>query len=99
MPDPITGRTIVMVTKEQVSCDLKGEAAILNLQNGVYYGLNPVGARIWTLIHTPRRVNEVRDIIVEEYDVEAARCEHDLLSLLHDLAAQGLIEVKNDTAP
>jgi hypothetical protein len=97
MPDPITLHTIVTVTKEQVSCDLKGEAAILNLQNGVYYGLNPVGARIWALIHTPRTVNEIRDILLKEYEVEPDRCESDLFALLQSLAAQGLIETRNET--
>jgi len=46
----------LVVSKDQVSCDLAGEAAILNLKNGVYYGLDPVGARIWNLIQEPRKL-------------------------------------------
>ena len=41
---------IVKAAKEQVSCDLAGEAVILNLKSGQYFGLNEVGTRIWNLI-------------------------------------------------
>ena len=95
----ISARSTVVTAKEQLWCDLAGEAAILNLQNGVYYGLDPVGARIWNLIQTPRTVSELRDTLLQEYDVDPALCERDLLALLQSLAAEGLIEVKNEAAP
>ena len=53
--------SVVVATKDQVSCDLKGEAVILNFKNGVYYGLNTVGARIWQALQEPKRVAELRD--------------------------------------
>lgn len=59
----------------------------------MYYGLDPVGARIWEVIQQPKPVYEVRDLILEEYDVELDVCERDLLSLLHKLSENGLIEV------
>jgi Coenzyme PQQ synthesis protein D (PqqD) len=85
--------SIVTVAAEQVSCPLGDEAAILNLKNTVYYGLDPVGARIWTLLQQKRRVSELRDVLVEEYDVEAKRCERDLLDLLEKMRVEGLIQV------
>ena len=84
-----------MAAKDQVSSDLGGEVAILDLKAGVYYGLDAVGARIWSLIQEPRTVNEIRDILLEEYDVEPERCERDLLVLLRRLADEGLVEVRN----
>ena len=93
----ISDRSTIVVTKEQVSCDLSGEAAILNLKSGVYFGLNTVGARIWKLIQEPKTVKEIRDAILKEYDVEPDRCEADLLALLQELLEKKLIEVKNET--
>ncbi len=94
----LSGQTIVVVARDQISCDLAGEAAILNVKSGVYYGLDPVGARIWTLIQQPRSVDELRETLLNEYDVEPERCEGDLLGLLEKLLAEGLIEVKSDLA-
>ncbi len=89
----ISKRSTVVVAKDQVSCDLSGEAAILNLKSGVYFGLNTVGASIWKLIQEPRTVREIREAILEEYDVEPNRCEHDVLELLKELSTHGLIEI------
>jgi len=93
----ISGRSIVVASKDQVSCDLAGEAAILNTKNGVYYGLNPVGARIWNLMQEPRAVADLQNAITSEYDVEPERCARDLASLLERLYAEGLIELKDDS--
>jgi Coenzyme PQQ synthesis protein D (PqqD) len=84
---------VVQRAQDQISRDLGSEGVILNLKNKMYYGLNGVGTRIWDLISEPRRVGEVLDIILEEYDVESGRCESDLVELLQNLSAEGLIQV------
>ena len=96
MASTISGQSIVVVSKDQVSCDLHGEAAILNLKNGVYFGLDPVGARIWNLIQEPRTVTGIRDVLLEEYDVTTDACERDLVRLLQELATHGLVEVRDE---
>ncbi len=88
---------MVVVSQDQVSCDLSGESAILNLKAGVYYGLNEVGTRVWKLIQEPKRVIDIRDAILKEYEVEPDRCEADLRALLQDLLDNGLIEEKNES--
>jgi hypothetical protein len=98
MSTSISDRSVVVVAKDQVSCDLAGEAAILNVKNGVYYGLDPVGARIWSLIQEPRAVAEIQNAITSEYEVDPERARRDLVALLEKLFAEGLIEVKDNTA-
>ncbi len=83
----------MVAVSDQVSCDLGGEAAILHLKNGVYYGLDPVGARVWSLLQTPRNLAEIRDALLEEFEVQPERCERDLRDLIEELAAENLIEV------
>ena len=87
----------VVATKDQVSSDLGGEVAILHLEAGTYYGLDAVGARAWSLIQEPRTLREIRDVLVSEYEVEPARCERDLIALLHGLVEEGLVEVRDRT--
>ncbi|MFQ5738831.1 MAG: PqqD family peptide modification chaperone [Acidobacteriota bacterium] len=68
----------------------------MNLKSGIYYGLKSLGTHIWSLIQEPRSVSEVRDAILKEYQVGRERCESDLLAVVEQLAAQGLIEVTNE---
>ena len=87
---------MVVVSQDQVSCDLSGESAILNLKAGIYYGLNDVGTRIWKLIQEPKRMGELLDAILEEYEVEPDRCEADIIALLQAFMENGLIEVRDE---
>lgn len=98
MNQPITFQTILSASKDQVSSEIGGEAVILNLQSGTYYGLDEVGNRIWELIQTPRSVKEVQETILEEYEVETDQCEKDLIALLQLLADENLIEIERKNA-
>jgi len=77
-----------------VSCDLVEEAALLNLKDGVYYGLNPVGARIWNLLQKPITAGEILEVIIEEYDVEKDIAQADLMELLEQLLEKELVKVE-----
>ena len=98
MSPMITERSIITAAQDQVSVDLDGEVVILNLKDGVYYGLETVGARVWELIQEPRTLKEILEVLLQEYDVEPDRCAHELRALLEDLAAKELIEIREDTS-
>ena len=90
-----SGCSMVVASQELVSCDLAGEVVILHLKSGMYYGLNAVGSRIWNLIQTPMRVNDIREVLLQEHDVAPEQCERDLILFLDDMAVHELIEVNN----
>lgn len=92
----LSASSAVVATSDQVSSDLVGEAVILSLSSGIYYGLNEVGASIWNLIQQPKTIKEIHEALLQEYDVEASQCEQDILTLLIELSAVGLIEVKDE---
>jgi hypothetical protein len=98
MKTNLSRQTIVVAAKNQVSCDLGGEAALLNMTSGTYYGLDPVGAEIWKLLQSPRRVADIHQAVSQEYDVEPERCERDLHALLERLLQEGLIEIRENSA-
>ena len=79
---------------DQVSRELTGGAAIVNLRNGIYYGLDEVGTRIWNLMREPVTFGQIREAIVRDYDVDAPTVEADVREFLTRLAEQGLIEIK-----
>jgi len=96
-PHTISTTSVVAAAKDQVSSDLAGEAVILSLQTGMYYGLDQVAAHIWELLRTPTSVADIRDTILQQFDVEPEACERDVLTFLRQLAEQGLIEIRDGT--
>jgi hypothetical protein len=89
----LSNSATVIASKDQVWRELDGEAIVLNLETGVYYGLDPVGARIWSLLQEPIRVEQICQKLLDEYDVERTACQEDLLALLKGMADSGLIQV------
>ena len=91
---PMSLASHVVAVSGLVSCDLAGETVILSLDTGKYYGLDSVGVRIWALLQEPTSIDAIRTALLEEYDVEPEVCTRDLLALLHNLAANKLITIK-----
>ena len=88
----LTSQSRIATTRCQVSCDLAGETAIVNFENGVYYGLDAVGTQIWNRL-AGTTFGELCDSLIRDYDVEPSRLEADVRSFLRELAEQGLIEI------
>jgi len=90
--------SVVVQGEGLVSCDLEGDTALMSVESGKYYGLDPIGSRIWGLIEKPRAVADMCEILQEEFEVERERCEHDVLALLNELAEENLVKVVDDSA-
>ncbi|MGH9313768.1 MAG: PqqD family protein [Vicinamibacterales bacterium] len=83
----------VVVADAAVFRELDGEAVLLNLDTGTYFGLNDVGTRMWRLIEQHGRLDAVRDAIVGEFEVDTSTAERDLLALAAALHEKGLVQV------
>jgi hypothetical protein len=69
------------------------EAVILNLKSELYFGLNPVGTRMWAVLHDAPSIQSAYESLLTEFEVEPQRLRQDMDELLDQLLAQGLIEV------
>ena len=72
---------------------LDGEAVLLNLKTGNYFGLDQIGTRAWELILEHHSLGRVHSALLEEYDVDADRLAQDLVTLVNEFCARGLIQV------
>jgi coenzyme PQQ synthesis protein D (PqqD) len=75
---------------------MAGEAIVLNMKSGLYFGMDEVAALIWNFVQKPHTVAEIREAILHEYEVDPQICEQDLVSFLHGLQSAGLIEIDNE---
>ena len=73
--------------------ELEGELVLLNLSTGVYFSLDPVGTRLWQCLQGQRGLTQTCARLVEEFDVDQARLEQDVLRFVSDLRAHGLLDI------
>jgi hypothetical protein len=90
----LSSDSVIVATPHHVGADLGEEVIVLHLNNGLYFGLDKVGARIWKILEKPVRVGEIERVLLEEYDVESQRCHDEVLRLVSDLVDRELVEVQ-----
>jgi hypothetical protein len=93
MPD-ISLDTRVTLHQDAVFRELDGEAVILQLEAGMYFGLDPVGTRLWQLIELHGQLRPVLDAALQEFEVAPAVLERDLIELVSGLAEKQLVVVQ-----
>lgn len=90
---PVTLAHKVMRSDEVLMQEVGGEAVLLDLASEQYFGLEPVGTRIWALLGETPALGEVHNRLCEEFDADPARIEADLLVLVEQLSVAGLVKV------
>ena len=90
---PLDPQTTVRASRAQVHRPLDDEVVILHLERSTYFGANEVGARIWQLVQQPSTAAAICEQLVAEFEVEASRCQADVLDFLQRLLDEQLLEV------
>ena len=76
--------------------DLAGEAVVLHLGTGTYFGLDSVGTRIWHRLAERRSTEAIVPLLLQEFDVDEERLRSDLDALVTQLLAQRLLVEADD---
>ena len=79
------------VHPEAFTTEVDDQVVILEYESGTYFTLNEVGSRIWQLLAQGNTVQAIQDQLLQEYEVNEAQLHQDLLTILNELQAKGLI--------
>ena len=93
MPE-VSPASRVKVSEDVLFQELQGDAVLLDLKTGVYFGLDKVGTRIWHLLGEQPTVSGVISTMTQEYDVAEDRCSQDVVDLVGRLQEQGLLTIE-----
>ena len=81
----------VILPAQVMARQVGDETVILDLTSGTYYGLDPVGARIWQLMADGQTLMQVCEVMLSEYDVTREDIERDVLALVQTLLERKLV--------
>lgn len=82
----------VEVDKELVCQELDGEMVLLDMNSGLYFGIDAVGTRIWQMLEEKVPPVKMVDLLLQEYEVEAERCAQQVLAFLLNLEENKLVK-------
>lgn len=83
----------VIISPDVLFQEVSGEIVLLDLASESYFGLDEIGARIWTLLNEEKAVGQIVEVLLDEYEVDRARLEADVNDLLENLLEAGLIKM------
>ncbi len=81
--------------KQIIDGELDNNQVMMHLEKGKYYGLNPVGKRIWDLIEQPKSFEEITTTLLKEFDVSKEQCEQEVQAFM-EKALQNEIIIKSE---
>jgi coenzyme PQQ synthesis protein D (PqqD) len=94
----ISDTTTLVAARDVMTADFAADVVLLNLQDGVYYGVEEVGARVWSLVQAPIALRAILDAIAVEFDVDHDRCARDVRAFVQQLVDRGLVAVRRDAS-
>src|SRR5262245_43041359 len=87
----VAGGESVVVSPSVVFRQLEDGAVLLDLESGVYFGLDEVGTRVWTLLAEHKTAEAVCHAMLAEFDVDPAVLADDVRRLVGELQQNGLL--------
>jgi hypothetical protein len=73
---------------------LGDEMVIMDIQQGHYINVNPVGSFIWSKLVAPVTVKDLIFSLTEEYDIPAVQCEEETLKFLQKMQEHSMLNVR-----
>ena len=88
---PFDMNSVIVRAADMMTAPVDQDLIILNADNNIYIGLDDIGRAIWDMMDSPRSVDDLWRHLCREYSGDPGEIATDLLSLLHELAAEGLV--------
>jgi len=77
--------------EDVLAADMAGVVVMIDPEEGLYLELDAIGSDVWRRLEAPMLVADLVAALVRDYDATPAEIERDVLALLHDMAARGLV--------
>lgn len=88
---------LVVANPDVIFQELEGELVLLNLSNEQYFGLDPIGKRIWELLQQSNSLEVCVSAICAAYDVDEIVAKKDIEKLKQQLLAADLVRAPKTT--
>lgn len=83
--------TVLSRGEDFVFNEVDGELVMMNIETGSYASMNETGKSIWNLIEEPKSVDVILDALLEEYDIDRATAESEVLPFIEKLLEQKIV--------
>ena len=85
--------TTILRNPELLASNIDDEVVMMSIENSAYYGLDPIGSKIWDLITEPIQVSDLCARLLERFEVSEQECQQDVLKFLNQMLKENILLV------
>ena len=89
----ITLDAVVQRNEDLLTSNIGEEVVMMSIENSAYYGLDPVGSKIWDMLDKPVSVSDLCEHLQECFDVSPQQCQKDVLEFLIEMQEEDMLVV------
>lgn len=90
--------SVLRAGREIVASDLGGETILIDLKSSMYYSMNALAGRIWSMLQEPLSAGEIQRRLLEEFEADTDESWRDIRELLQQMAEHGIVEIDHAMA-
>ena len=90
----INTTTVVKRDPSLLTSRVDDDLVMFSVEQGMYFGTQAVGSRIWALIEEEVSIAEICTRLLDEFSIDSVTCEHDVMQFVEQLADEGLVAVR-----
>ena len=91
----LSNQTILQRNPEIISSKIDDEIVMMSIEEGKYFGLDPIGSIIWDLLEKPRSLEEIIPLLQEKFDVSDDQCQEDCSTFILEMIDKKTLITQN----
>lgn len=87
----------IIQTAAIITLPVDDDLMLLDTRRATCYAVAETGAYLWSLLDTPRRVADLCALMQERFAVDAQTCRTEIMAIIDDMMAEGLVGFADGT--
>jgi len=79
--------------KEMLSSRMDNETVMMHPESGKYFSLNPVATRIWEMLETPKTIEDLVKVLLDEFEAQPEVCKKETTEFIRILLEKEMLDV------
>ena len=87
----ISIKSIISQNPDMIASEIDGEAVMMSIEHGSYYGMNPVASSIWASAEKSVSAETICKNIFAQYEISFEQCQKDTMKFIEDLIQKEIL--------
>lgn len=89
----LDAKATIKKSTDILASEVDGEVVMMSIEQGKYYGLDPIGAAIWNKLEEATNITSICEELEKDYKADYTTIENDVRLFVEDLIKNNIVEI------